>query len=697
MGLSGLNRSRKSLTLCAMRTPRPATGRKTAQSRPRKERARFAALLAGHLGAGIRPATATGEPWTYAEFAREVVSSRDHAGDHVSPRSVSNWCNGTALPGEIDPILRALFGPSDRHAAAREELRKAFIAARDEKSAEIVGRAKREPAGGNWVVDAERDQFVLDRSVRPTDRRAASDPLRTQLQRAIRDAAAELRRTAGRVANSLTWSGLPVAAEGFHAIVDRQPAELPEWLGEAYALMLRLGRFLDTDRRVRADRGLADDPLDPDIHGALTDLVQLAAPWLRGFPTVASWDDAAGRTLVRAELFQPARDFARTARAEDTIAERDAAEIELLAETADSVDFLGQKAGNRLVGDAWNLLLALASVRAAARTGAGIDPEALLVRRVAATLAAATDEMQQLAASRPGDLREALRTLAEEASPNNDPAAGPAAPVPEDVEKRVRDMILEGRAPPAAWRPFIRRLDFDDSNLDRLDLLSPLSQLQRLDADSTRIADLAPLAGMSGLQFLSLTGTKVADLAPLAGMSRLQTLWLNGTPVTDLVPLAGMRGLQELYLDGTPVTDLAPLAGISGLQFLSLTGTSVTDLAPLAGMSRLQFLSLTGTSVTNLTPLAGMRGLQTLYLDGTPVADLAPLAGMSGLQFLWLDGTPVTDLAPLAGMRRLRRLYLAEGQEVDLTPLAGLKDLQIIREPRPVPAEPVPETNGAPR
>ena len=210
---------------------------------------------------------------------------------------------------------------------------------------------------------------------------------------------------------------------------------------------------------------------------ALSELVELAAPWLRGFPTVAAWDDAAGRTLVRADLFQPARNFARTARAKDTIAERDAAEIESLAEAADAVDFLGQKAGNRLVGDAWNLLLALAAVRAAARTGSGIDPNALLARRAGATLQASKGDATQLAASRPGDLREALRTLAEEGPfPREDlHASTHDAAMPEDVEDRAQDMILKGRAPPAEWRPGIRHLDFSGTILDRLDLLTGLS------------------------------------------------------------------------------------------------------------------------------------------------------------------------------------------------------------------------------
>jgi hypothetical protein len=55
--------------------------------------------------------------------------------------------------------------------------------------------------------------------------------------------------------------------------------------------------------------------------------VRPAAPWLRGFPTVARWDDEAGKALVRASLFQPARDLTRIARERQAIPQRDATEM----------------------------------------------------------------------------------------------------------------------------------------------------------------------------------------------------------------------------------------------------------------------------------------------------------------------------------------------------------------------------------
>jgi hypothetical protein len=109
-------------------------------------RYRFAKLLADHLANGTRPATAAGEPWTFAEFAGEIPGTRDN--QYASERTVSNWCAGTSLPMEIEPILRALFGPreSNRHIEARSKLRAAFLAGRAER---IEGESL-SPAERDW-------------------------------------------------------------------------------------------------------------------------------------------------------------------------------------------------------------------------------------------------------------------------------------------------------------------------------------------------------------------------------------------------------------------------------------------------------------------------------------------------------------------------------------------------------------------
>src|SRR3989344_2378627 len=87
----------------AMFRPSPAEMRKPPAG---SRRAQFAELLTRHLAEGTRPSTTNREPWTDTEFAGEIPSAR--TGEFVSPRSVSNWRKGLALPEEIEAILEAL-------------------------------------------------------------------------------------------------------------------------------------------------------------------------------------------------------------------------------------------------------------------------------------------------------------------------------------------------------------------------------------------------------------------------------------------------------------------------------------------------------------------------------------------------------------------------------------------------------------
>ena len=186
----------------------------------------------------MRPGTASREPWKYAEFAGHVPSSRDHAGEYVSPRSVSNWCKGTALPDEIEPILRALFGP-DR---ARRRARNCGtpLSKRATKRSPATARAKRDPAGSPAVIRSvhraddpeDTERFDLDETGRPTHARAASDPTRRQLQSAIADTAADLVETAGtRLDNSRLWRRLPEVAASLQALAAGDPRQSVERLG----------------------------------------------------------------------------------------------------------------------------------------------------------------------------------------------------------------------------------------------------------------------------------------------------------------------------------------------------------------------------------------------------------------------------------------------------------------------------------
>jgi len=230
--------------------------------------------------------------------------------------------------------------------------------------------------------------------------------------------ATELAGDTVRLGNSPIWRKLPTAAQKLAGLLSGDPLETPSKLGTLYPLVLQLGQFLETDARVQKDPLSSDGPLAPEIHGPLTTLVRTVAPWLRGFPTIAVQDDEAGKMLIRADLFQSARDFTRTAAAQKSITDPDAKELEILAEIAGEKGNLAEKASNRFVASAQNLQLAVASILAARLAdpdAPGFAYDTPLVQRASATMARAEPaDMRALAATRPDDLRYAIEAVTAE-------------------------------------------------------------------------------------------------------------------------------------------------------------------------------------------------------------------------------------------------------------------------------------------
>lgn len=250
-------------------------------------------------------------------------------------------------------------------------------------------------------------------------------------------------------------------------------------------------------------------------------------------------------------------------------------------------------------------------------------------------------------------------------------AAAVAAPptaadssLPEEVEDQARDMILRGEAPPVAWRPFIRRLNFASTRLDSLEPLDELAWLHSLYLDSTQIRDLSALSDLTGLRTLGLKSTPVSDLSELEGMTGLRRLFLDNTQVSNLSKLDGLIRLQRLGLANTRVSDLTPLRRMTALQRLYLSNTRVRDLSALKDMGGLELLHLGGTQISDVSELGGLTSLQELHLNRTQIRDLSALSDLTELQTLDLSSTPVTDseLLALADLTRLKTLDLTSSK-----------------------------------
>lgn len=544
--------------------------------------------------------------WTDVSLANALteVTGRKHP---FPESSIRNWRTAKVLPDSIAPLLAVFFDDSDALAAERQNFVEAFRDAQVEKWGAVKKKAT-DRAAPQFV--AQGKTHVIDRTPRETDARAARNEKQQALQAAVRGSAERFSATVAsrgdRYSNTPIWRELAVHARRLADIAALDAKTLVAKLPDAYDVSLYLGGRLELDDRINA--GKSEEPaLDLDVRGDLVHLVRLAAPWLRGFPSVRKLDDAAARGLNDFADFGPARDLIEAAAKAAAIAPEDAQEMRTLAEAAESPEFLGRKAKRRLVGGAGNLALSLGETEAERQADAlDLSDDDVRARAEATrtTLIKAGADIDRLPL--PEDVRAAFRSLVAEAicRPATEFSA-PAAP-PEDVEARARELVLKGIAPPKAWWPWIKKLDFREKNL----------------------TDATPLSGLTSLTSLDLSYMLIADATPLSGLRALTSLNLSRTLIADATPISGLRSLTSLDISRTLIADVTPLSGLTSLTTLDLCFTRIADATPLSGLTSLTTLNLWGTPITDATPLSGLTSLTHLYLGGTKVNDLAPLAGL---------------------------------------------------------------------
>lgn len=262
-----------------------------------------------------------------------------------------------------------------------------------------------------------------------------------------------------------------------------------------------------------------------------------------------------------------------------------------------------------------------------------------------------------------------------------------------DLNEAAR-MIHAGKAPPAAWKPFIDFLPLGNRRLKSLRPLEGLTKLKSfrkasvklndisaattltsltyLDLSLTGVSDVAPLGNLQKLVSLNLNNTAVADIRPLATVSALQDLKLRRTPVSDLTPLSNLSNIEILELANTRVSDLTPLRSLQALLSLDLSNTKARDVTPLQALSNLRLLNLAGTATEDIQALCNLWAIESLDLSNTAVASLNGLQDLKKLQYLNISRTLVSDLAELKQLLALRTLYLKQTRVSDLRPLRHL-------------------------
>lgn len=304
-------------------------------------------------------------------------------------------------------------------------------------ASEKLAAVKQEPLGA--MFEATPDALVINASGTIDDAHAVERPLVQQLHTEIIRKAGRFSAVATRLDNQMGWQGIAAYCERLLSLLGRPTADIPDVLGTLYSATLELGTYLEMDRAVESGASTFAVPLDPEVRRPLEDLIASMAPWMRSFPSIRELDDEAGQFLSRIHLLDSSANLVSAATQTRVLAREDVLVLQGLIDAAGRGEFQGHKANKRSVSSARNMVLTAATVVAsfmAGATSSDYATKSVVVQRAGDLLAKAEEDILQLFADVPDDVRLAVeimlrgaRTLPPDTTPPL-PAAPPSqAPV----------------------------------------------------------------------------------------------------------------------------------------------------------------------------------------------------------------------------------------------------------------------------
>jgi hypothetical protein len=219
---------------------------------------------------------------------------------------------------------------------------------------------------------------------------------------------------ATRLDNQFGWHGIGDTARRCDDVLSVPTVDLAQRLGTVYDVALELGSYLELNQKLQSAPDTIGVPLEPEAYRSLADLVRTLGPWIRRFPTIRKLDDEAGSFLSKIDLYEPAMSLAVSAEVTGLISRSDAIQLRAIVEAAQRGEFQGQKAGNRGIASARNLVLAAGGVLSTFFLGALSSDYATkspIVSRAGTFIQTSERELLELFASFPLDLQQALQSM----------------------------------------------------------------------------------------------------------------------------------------------------------------------------------------------------------------------------------------------------------------------------------------------
>ncbi len=229
----------------------------------------------------------------------------------------------------------------------------------------------------------------------------------------IKKKLARLAEVSSRVSNKQGWEYFHEDVQNLVLCTDIDLTEIAQTISIVWGRLVTLGGYLELDNNLRSPKARSNvTALDEDVRRPLSDLIRVAAPWVRQFPTAREKDVEAGNFLARPELLEPAKQLFENADRDELLTRSDVADLKRLLLSVQRGELQAKKAGAYATSSARNLIVEAAKLVAGGMVGATIsaalEPE---MNAAGQWLRGSAMQIEQIMADSPDDLRLAIQEI----------------------------------------------------------------------------------------------------------------------------------------------------------------------------------------------------------------------------------------------------------------------------------------------
>ncbi len=273
-----------------------------------------------------------------------------------------------------------------------------------------LASAQQQSIGNKWA--ARENHLHITQEVFADDIEAANDPTTRKAHASLIRKAEDFSAAARKFEDHYGWSGFTADFDRLKAGLCCQSDALAENAWEIYDTTLTIASYLQQDNDNRRGAVFSNAALSAEHRRQFTDFVRSLAPFVRRFPTVAKEDENAANFLQRISV-ELSRSLLDSAHCGGVITDKDRDLMAALLAAMERNGLPAEKAGIRAHFSIRNLAF-VAAMFVASTVAQGTAQKMVLYDKVTDWLAERGDEVTEIVADAPADIRATIEAILED-------------------------------------------------------------------------------------------------------------------------------------------------------------------------------------------------------------------------------------------------------------------------------------------